>query len=162
MALAVELARRNVRNGTGGPFGAAIFERGSGRVISAGVNRVIPERCSVAHAEMVAMMLAQQSLGSHDLGAAGTAECELVTSAEPCAMCLGAVPWSGVRSLVCGARSGDAEEIGFDEGDKPENWVGALQGRGISVKRDVLSQEAAEVLREYARMGGEIYNARKG
>jgi tRNA(Arg) A34 adenosine deaminase TadA len=162
MTLAVDLARHNVRNGTGGPFGAAIFERESGSLISSGVNLVVPENCSAAHAEMVAVMLAQQSLGSYDLNAAGMPEYELVTSAEPCAMCLGAVPWSGVRSLVCGARSEDAEEIGFDEGDKPENWVEALQRRGISVRRDVLREGAAGVLQEYARIGGEIYNSRKG
>jgi len=162
MTLAVDLARHNVRNGTGGPFGAAIFERESGSLISPGVNRVVSENCSVAHAEMMAVMLAQRSLGSYDLNAAGMSEYELVTSAEPCAMCLGAVPWSGVRSLVCGARSEDAEEIGFDEGDKPENWVEALQRRGISVRRDVLREGAAGVLQEYARIGGEIYNSRKG
>ena len=41
---------------------------------------------------------------------------EMVASTQPCAMCLGATPWSGIRRLVCGARDEDAEEIGFDEG----------------------------------------------
>ncbi|CAA9463261.1 MAG: hypothetical protein AVDCRST_MAG14-2813 [uncultured Rubrobacteraceae bacterium] len=76
-------------------------------------------------------------------------------------MCLGAVPWSGVRSLLCGARGEDAEEIGFDEGTKPDRWVRSLEKRGIVVTRDVLRREAASVLREYARRGGEIYNPRQ-
>ena len=159
MALAVELAGANVREGTGGPFGAAVFERGSGELVAAGVNLVTASRCSAAHAEMVALALAEQSLGSYDLAAIG--DYELVTSAEPCAMCLGAVPWSGVRSLVCGARGEDAEEVGFDEGHKPPQWDEALQSRGIRVQRDVLREEAAGVLREYARMGAEIYNPKR-
>jgi tRNA(Arg) A34 adenosine deaminase TadA len=77
-------------------------------------------------------------------------------------MCLGATPWSGVRSLVYGARSADAEEIGFDEGLKPPGWAPAFEGRGICVTGGVLREEAAAVLREYAARGGEIYNSRQG
>ena len=76
-------------------------------------------------------------------------------------MCLGATPWSGVRHLVCAARDEDARAVGFDEGVKPTLWVGALEERGITVERDVLRQEAADVLREYADRGGEIYNSRR-
>ncbi len=98
-------------------------------------------------------MVAQKILGDFDLGDAGVPAYELVTSAEPCAMCLGATPWSGVRGLVCGARG---------EGAKPSGWVSALEGRGITVARDVLREEAAGVLGEYAALGGEIYNSRQG
>jgi len=157
---AVGLARRNVSEGTGGPFGAAVFEQQSGRLISAGVNRVVPARCSVAHAEIVALCLAQQALQTHDLGAEGIPPCELVCSTEPCAMCLGAIPWSGVRRLVCAARDEDARRIGFDEGDKPADWVSALERRGIAVLRDVCRDEAVAVLEAYRRAGGPIYNAR--
>ena len=41
-------------------------------------------------------------------------------------------------------------------------WVPKLEERGISVTRDVLREEAAGVLREYAVLGGEIYNSRRG
>jgi len=73
-------------------------------------------------------------------------------------MCFGAVPWSGVTRLVCGARDEDARSIGFDEGPKLANWVEALEQRGITVVRDVLREQAANVLREYADTGGTIYN----
>jgi tRNA(Arg) A34 adenosine deaminase TadA len=65
-------------------------------------------------------------------------------------MCFGAIPWSGVRQLVCGARASDAEAIGFDEGPKPARWVAALEARGIKVVRDIQRAEARAVLREYA------------
>jgi tRNA(Arg) A34 adenosine deaminase TadA len=76
--------------------------------------------------------------------------------------CFGATTWSGVRRLVCGARDEDARAIGFDEGPKLPDWVGALEERGISVVRDTCRDEAAAVLRDYAESGGLIYNARRG
>jgi len=162
MRLVVELSRLNVERGTGGPFGAAIFERETGRLLAPGVNLVVPSSCSVAHAEMVAIMIAQQVMGDFDLGSGGKPAHELYASTEPCAMCLGATPWSGVRGLSCGARDEDARAVGFDEGAKLPDWIAALEERGISVKRDVLREDAARVLFAYADSGGEIYNARRG
>jgi len=160
MRFAVELSRQNVHRGSGGPFGAAIFERESGRLVAPGVNLVVSSCCSVFHAEMVAIMIAQKTLGDFDLGAGSGTAYELVASTEPCAMCFGATPWSGVRRLVCGARGEDAERIGFDEGTKPSSWVRSLEERSITVERDVLRDEAVSVLREYAERGGEVYNSR--
>ena len=162
MRLAVGLSRENVRRGTGGPFGAAIFERDTGKLVAPGVNLVVTAGCSAFHAEMVAIMVAQRTTGIFDLGAEGVPAHELAASAEPCAMCLGATPWSGVRGLLCGARDEDAGAIGFDEGPKPPRWMDRLEERGIVVTRDVLREEAVAVLREYAERGGEIYNARGG
>ena len=162
MRFAVELSRLNVRNGTGGPFGAAVFERETGRLLAPGVNLVVGSGCSVFHAEMVAIMVAQRVVGTFDLGGENLPPYELIATTEPCAMCLGATPWSGVRGLVTGARDEDARAVGFDEGVKPDLWVGSLEDRGISVQLDVLREEAVAVLREYADLGGEIYNSRRG
>lgn len=162
MRLVVELSRRNVLRGTGGPFGAAIFERESGRLVAPGVNMVVNSGCSVYHAEMVAIMIAQGVIGTFDLGGAGLPDHELVTSTEPCAMCLGATPWSGVRRLVCAARDEDARAVGFDEGSKMDEWAPALEERGITVMRDVLREDAVSVLQGYAEQGGEVYNSREG
>lgn len=161
MRLVIGLARRNMRRGTGGPFGAAVFDMRTHRVIAPGVNMVVPLSCSIVHAEMVAMALAQQIAEHYDLGASEQTATELVCSTEPCAMCLGAIPWSGVRRLVCGARDEDARRVGFDEGPKDPDWPGALKTRGISVVRNVLRTEAAAVLNDYAAAGGVIYNGRQ-
>ena len=158
MGLAISLARESASHG-GGPFGAIVVEQGSGLVVAPGVNLVEALSCSLAHAEMVALAIAQQLAGDHDLGAPGRLTLELVTSTEPCAMCLGAVPWSGIRSLVCGSGEDAAERIGFDEGDKPPRWQEALESRGISVLRGIRGEEAEAVLADYARNGGSIYNA---
>lgn len=162
MRLAVELSRLNVEHGTGGPFGAAIFDLDTKRLLAPGVNLVTTAGCSIAHAEMVAIMVAQRSIGSFDLGGPGQPLRELAASTEPCAMCFGATPWSGVRRLLCGARDEDARAIGFDEGPKLPDWKAALEERGIEVSRDVLREEAASVLRYYAETGGAIYNSRQG
>ena len=162
MGLVVELSRLNIEHGTGGPFGAAIFDMESDRLIAPGVNMVESLNCSVIHAEIVAIMLAQKITGSYDLGGHGIPPLELVSSAEPCAMCFGAIPWSGVRRLVCGARDGDARGIGFDEGPKISAWAGALEDLGIEVMRDVCRKEATGVLKRYDEMGGVIYNSRQG
>lgn len=157
MRFVIELSRLNVRNRSGGPFGAAVFD-GDGRLVAPGVNLVASAGCSILHAEMVALATAQKALGRYDIGDAGRLKHEIYASTEPCAMCFGAIPWSGVSGLVCGARGEDAREIGFDEGSKPDDWVQALNRRGISVERDLLRDAAVEVLREYTEDGGLLYN----
>lgn len=159
MRLALDLARANIRAGTGGPFGAAVFAAADGRLLAAGMNLVSSSHCALAHAEMVALAAAQQALGMAELsGVPGG--CILASSAEPCAMCLGALPWSGIRWLLCGARDEDIRAVGFDEGDKPAGWPDLLARRGIGVTRDLGRTAASAILREYVASGGMIYGPR--
>lgn len=160
MRLVIALARENVVRQTGGPFGAAIFDA-QGRLVAPGVNLVVTRRCSILHAEVMSIALAQNKLGRYDIGDVGRNHYELVASAEPCVMCFGAIHWSGVARLVCGARGEDARRIGFDEGPKLKNWQKELEERGVKVTRDVLRGEAVAVLELYAELGGPIYNAGK-
>ena len=159
MRLAIALARNNIEEGTGGPFGAAVFDLTSHKLLAPGVNLVTRVLSSSAHAEIVAISVAQQLTGQFDLSAAG--RYELVSSAEPCAMCLGAVPWSGVIRVVCGACAADAEAVGFDEGDRPAQWIDTLTARGIEVQTEVERELARGVLEDYAAGGGAIYNGRQ-
>ncbi|MBN1279148.1 MAG: nucleoside deaminase [Chlorobiaceae bacterium] len=162
MLTVIELSRLNVLHGTGGPFGAAVFETATGRLISAGVNVVVESRCSHAHAEMIALAAAEQQLQTFDLST-HKPELELVTSAEPCAMCFGAIIWSGIRKILSGATGRDAEEAGFDEGPKPADWKKCLERRGICVTTELCRNEARAVLTSYRDAGGIIYNPqRKG
>lgn len=161
MDFVIGLSRKNIAVGAGGPFGAAVFNSDDGTLLSCGVNLVLDGRCSMLHAEIAAIIRAQIKTGTHDLSASGLPPFELVTSTEPCVMCFGAVTWSGIKRLVCGARREDAEYIGFDEGEKPLTWKEALENRGIEVLRDVLRNEAASVLKEYRKRGGRIYNPQR-
>ena len=156
VALAIRLARRNVLERTGGPFGAAVFDD-SGQVVAAGVNRVMPEHCSVAHAEMMAFLAAQARTKRWRINDDGC-RYALATSAQPCCQCYGASFWAGIDELLIGARSGDVMELSeFDEGPLPADWIGELEKRGIAVRRDILRDEAREVFNLYARMDGASY-----
>jgi len=157
MRFVVGAARRNVLEQTGGPFAAAVFEVDNGTLVSLGVNLVATQGLSVLHAEIVALSLAQHLCKSHDLSRAGQGRHRLVSSVEPCAMCLGAIPWSGVKEVVTGARDADARAIGFDEGHKPAAWESGLRQRGIEVTTGVLREAARDVLRLYQQQGGPIY-----
>ena len=159
MRLAIAVARWNVVEGTGGPFGAAVFERDSGRLVAVGMNLVVPLGNSSLHAELVAFMMAQSRVGSFTLAGEGMPVHELATSCEPCAMCLGATLWSGVRRVVCGATRDDALRLHFDEGPVFEQSYSYLAERGVTVERGVLRGEAAEVLSLYRERAGVIYNA---
>jgi tRNA(Arg) A34 adenosine deaminase TadA len=161
VALAIELSRRNVQAGTGGPFGAVVYGPDD-RVVAAAVNRVMPQGCSVAHAETLAYMLAQQRLGrprlNRDEADRPVGPYVLATSAQPCCQCYGATVWAGVDRLLIGARAADVEELTeFDEGPLPADWVGELERRGITVVRDLLRQDARTVLAAYGGGNGARY-----
>jgi tRNA(Arg) A34 adenosine deaminase TadA len=158
MDLAIALSRENIRRQTGGPFGACVFERDSGRLVSVGVNSVLNNHNSTLHAEMVAIMAAQQRLGTFTLHADGLPVHELVASCDPCAMCFGAILWSGVRRVLCGASRDDAALLGFDEGPVFPASYSYLQDRGVEFQSGIRRQSAASVLEEYGQAGGEIYN----
>jgi tRNA(Arg) A34 adenosine deaminase TadA len=160
MDLVLGLALRNVREATGGPFAAAVFERASGCLVSVGVNRVVPQNCALAHAEVLALGLASAALGTYDLGAEGTPDMQLVSSSQMCAMCLGAVVWSGVAEVVYASTAADViATVGFDEGPTPPDYAAQLAHRGIRVLPEVMRDEGLAVLREYVARGGVVYNA---
>lgn len=157
MRLAIRLSLENVVRGTGGPFGAAVFERHTGRLVSVGVNEVMKLGNSTLHAEMVALQCAERRVRSYSLHEAHV-EHDLFTSCAPCAMCLGATLWSGVTRLVAAADREDAERAAFDEGPVFAESYAYLAARGITVVREFLRDEAAEVIDRYRRQGGVAYN----
>ncbi len=156
MALAVRLSAINVERGTGGPFGAAIFDAGH-RLIAVGVNRVVPERSSVAHAEMMAYLIAQARTGRARINE-GHPGVTLAASGQPCCMCYGATFWAGIDTLLIGASAADIMELTeFDEGPLPTDWRGELEKRGITVREGIDRAAARAVLDHYAHRGGASY-----
>ena len=159
MRLAIRLSHENVERGTGGPFGAIVVERISGMLVSVGMNSVVRLHNCTLHGEMVAIMMAQSRVQSFTLAADGMPAHDLVTSCEPCAMCLGAALWSGVTRIVCGAAREDATRLSFEEGPVfPESYK-YLEDRGVAIVRNVMRSEARDVLERYRARGGQIYNA---
>ena len=114
MALVIELSRLNVEQRSGGPFGAAVFNQ-NGRLLGVGVNRVVTQNCSAAHAEMMALTTSQQRVQKYRLNEGGE-RITLATSSQPCAMCYGALLWAGIDQLLIGARADDVQTLaGFDD-----------------------------------------------
>lgn len=159
MSLAVNLSIENIRRAAGGPFGAAIFDGVTGKLVSVGLNQVVRLNNSALHAEVTAIMAAQKNLETYNLNFDGAGRYELFTSCEPCCMCLGAVLWSGAKRMVCGAAKQDASDIGFDEGPVYESSYEYLETRGIEVKRNCLREEAVKAFRLYEQSDGVIYNS---
>lgn len=104
---AIEMATANVLAG-GGPFGAVIVR--DGIIIGSGANQVTPSNDPTAHAEIVAIRNACQTIGDFRLHGS-----VLYTSCEPCPMCLGAIYWAHISRIVFGASKVDAANAGFDD-----------------------------------------------
>lgn len=163
MRLVIEFSQKNIDHETGGPFAAGVFEEKTGKLVSIGVNRVIPLNCSSAHAEIVALSMAQHKLGTFDLGGPGLPDHQLVVNWRPCLMCYGAVIWSGIRSLVIAGSGPELESVtGFDEGPMGDDWVKDLESRGVKVIDDVLTNEAVKVFHSFKEKGMFVYNSRHG
>ena len=163
MRAVIRFAEINLDKKTGGPFAAGIFEKNSGEVVGIGVNRVVPANNSSAHAEIVAISHAQKKLSTFDLGGPGMPDYQIVVNGRPCAMCCGALPWSGIRSLVIGASGERIESLtGFDEGAVHPNWQQELESRGIEVIENVLTEEAEVVFQRFRDSNEPVYNGRSG
>jgi tRNA(Arg) A34 adenosine deaminase TadA len=162
MHLLNRLAARNVREGTGGPFAAAVVDDESREIVAVGVNLVLSSNLSFAHAEMVALSLAQARLGVWNLRSDKRSR-TLMVNAQPCAMCTGAVVWSGVTALDFSAARADVERLtGFDEGPVSVDWQEQLEARGISVSSGRCVAESLDVLRDFGERAREgsitLYN----
>ena len=163
MTSVINFSRKNFEMGTGGPFAAGVFERDSGKLMVIGVNRVVPSNCSSAHAEVMALSLAQKMLGTFDLGGVGLPDYQLVVNWRPCAMCYGAVLWSGVRSLVIAGSGPELEELtGFDEGPIHPDWQAEIEKRGVEVINHINTAAATAVFRDFGASGSLVYNGRLG
>lgn len=158
MNIAIQLSEWQLTEGTGGPFGAIVCEMVSGKVVGVGVNRVLHEHASIAHAEVLAWSSAQSHFDTYDLAAEGIPRLALYSSAQPCIACWGGLFWTGLTRLVCAAKLQDVMELaGFDEGPVPENWDTLLRQSNIEVEQDLCREAACKVLERYGH-DGVIYN----
>jgi len=110
MQTALEEAIQGVKQDHGGPFGAVVVR--NGEIVSRAHNRVIETVDPTAHAEMLAIREASKILGRFDLS-----DCTLYTTCEPCPMCLGAVLWARIGTVIFGCSRVDAAAVGFADAD---------------------------------------------
>ena len=108
MLEAIELSRKNIREGRGGPFATVVVREE--KIIARGTNLVISANDPTAHAEIVAIREACHALGTFQLTG-----CDIYASCEPCPMCLGAIYWARPDKVFYANTHIDAAGIGFDD-----------------------------------------------
>ena len=128
LARAIELSIEGVDQNLGGPFGAVITR--NGEVVAVGQNRVTSSADPTAHAEIVAIRAACETLGTHDLSG-----CEIFSSCEPCPMCLAAIHWARLDRLTFAAGREDAAAAGFDDELLYRELVLPLDGRTMPTEQ---------------------------
>jgi guanine deaminase len=105
---AIELARHNVVESQGGPFGCIIVQ--NGKIVSEAVNQVTTLNDPTAHAEIQAIRNACRDLKTFMLQ-----DCILYTSCEPCPMCLSAIYWARIPEVYFCNSKEIAAQYGFDD-----------------------------------------------
>jgi len=108
MLEAIEMSKKCLATGKGGPFGAVIVK--DGQIVGRGSNMVTTNNDPTAHAEVVAIRDACKNLNTFQLDG-----CEIYTSCEPCPMCLGAIYWARPKKMYYAANKYDATDAGFDD-----------------------------------------------
>jgi tRNA(Arg) A34 adenosine deaminase TadA len=141
---AIELARDARKMGRH-PFGALIVNELGEIVVTARNNAVRPGGDPTQHAEMLACAEAGKRMTEDTL-----ARCTLYTSTEPCAMCAGAIYWTGIGRVVFGlAETGLLRYTGSHEEnptlDLPCREVFARGQKLIAVSGPLLEEEAGRV-----------------
>ncbi len=116
-----EVARRSLTHGNH-PFGAILVDR-EGNVLIETENGYMPSRDGTAHAERVLATQACTTLGADTLK-----DATLYSSAEPCAMCAGAIYWAGIGRLVYGLSEHRLRAV---TGNHPENPTLDLPCRAV-------------------------------
>lgn len=145
---AILLAKMNMENGHGGPFGCVIVK--DGEIIASAYNEVLTNNDPTAHAEIVAIRRACSKLNTHQLEG-----CEIYTSCEPCPMCLGAIYWTRPARVYFAASREDAAEAGFDDNHIYEELSLPMPSRIIPFHQ-IMRQNVRDIFAVWTRMNLDI------
>ena len=149
MTLAASEARRTMKLGYGGPFGAVIVK--DGRVLSVASNTVLKDCDPTAHGEINAIRKACAALKTHDLTG-----CEIYATGEPCPMCLSAIIWANIKRVYYANSAEKAGEIGFR--DTPiYDFIRGKKGGAETELIKLGVPEAENIYNEYKEAGSVIY-----
>lgn len=138
---AYDLAQKAAVNGDH-PFSALLVVRG--QIVLECLNTVNTGSDVTRHPELDILRLASKSISRPDLEQA-----VLYASTEPCAMCCGAIYWSGVPTLVYGCPTETLGEIAGGSFVVPSRGLLSKGKRAIYVIGPVLPEEGAEIHRKF-------------
>ena len=149
MNMAIDEARKTMNKDKGGPFGAVITDKNN-NVIAVVSNLVLESHDPTAHAEIMAIRIASEKLGTHDLSG-----CTLYATGYPCPMCLSAIIWANIKKVYYGTNLKDAEDIGFRDDFIYKYLKG--ENKEILYLENICHDEALELFNEYKEKNKEIY-----
>ena len=141
MRLAFELARAAVEHGNQ-PYGALVVK--GGEIVAQAESAKLTTRDCSRHAELTVACQAAKLLSKEDMQ-----ECTLYTSTEPCAMCTGAIYWSGIGRVVYGCPNEDLGRILSGNLDISTREILSRGTRKVEVVGPILRDEAFEIHRDY-------------
>jgi guanine deaminase len=141
MREAIELSRKGSQSGKGGPFGAVIVQ--NNQIVGRGYNQVTSTHDPTAHAEVVAIRDACRNLNTFHLD-----DCIILTSCEPCPMCLGAIYWAKINHIYYANNRKDAADIGFSDDFMYEEFKLPLKDRKIPME-PFLREEANKIFQQW-------------
>lgn len=144
---AFKQAHLAIKENSGGPFGAVVVHRD--RIIGRGRNTVLRDHDPTAHAEMNAIREAAVKIKKHNLG-----ECFLVSTSEPCPMCLMAAHWADLQKIYYAAPNFLAGQYGFRD-EKLAQMINNSHIRAIEV--DGFYQQAVDLFELWKEQGGQVY-----
>lgn len=147
MQKAIQLSIDNIDLG-GGPFAAVIVRKG--KIIAQAGNSVTKDNDPTAHAEVNAIRKAASVLNTFDLS-----DCQIYTSCEPCPMCLGAIYWSGIKTVFYGNDKQDAANINFDDRFIYEEIDRPIDQRKVKFTQ-IMKTEALEAFKKWDRLEDKI------
>ncbi len=120
------------------PIGAVIVK--DGEIIARGHNLTETAKDPTAHAEMIAIRRAAQTLGGWRL-----IGCDLYVTVEPCAMCTGAMIWSRLNNLYIGAMDPKAGACGSVFNIPEEDRL----NHKLHVETGLMEEECAAIMRQF-------------
>ncbi|MCL5985762.1 MAG: nucleoside deaminase [Actinobacteria bacterium] len=149
MRLAIEQARKNIKNLDGGPFGACIV-KGS-EVMSAARNTVLIKDAT-SHAEINVIRAASRKMKSFDLSG-----CVIYSTTEPCPMCFSAIHWARIDVIVYGTTIADVKKLGFNELTISNEKMRDLGKSNIKIVPGFLLKECASLLEEWDSLENKVF-----
>jgi tRNA(Arg) A34 adenosine deaminase TadA len=150
MRRAIELTLAALQRGQGGPFGAIIATE-QGEIVAVAHNEVQQGLDVTAHAEIVVIRRAAQALKRLALDAAHGTHLRLFTTCEPCAMCVGAIFWARLPTVIAATRKEDAQSAGMRQ-EFALSTAAFFAQEQMTYRPDFLRQEALEIFRVFGRL----------
>ncbi len=139
MNIAIELSKK-----ADYPYGAIIVK--DGEIIGRSDTNTMVSKSGFSHAELRAIEDAMDNLGGH-LCAEGGKGATIYSSCEPCAMCMGAILYTGISKLVYGATLEDSLDCVNEILAHSKDVADACSNRNIEIVSEFEREEAVKVLK---------------